>query len=152
MRQNSQDSWKSRGLQFLRPASSKFNMYSCIVTITWTWCTYLQPTFFYSPQRSPPDKSLVLFPFLQKDEHSLRSEIYEWYYESQIVLFEYDLDWQINYFIDWILTWFNRAVDMSSGLVVDPIESCFYSEPRQHAVLGAILVRCRDVHRAPFVM
>lgn len=42
-----------------------------------------------------------------------------------------------------LLTRFNGAVDVRSGLVVDPVETSFNREPRQHSVLCAITIaRC----------
>ena len=50
------------------------------------------------------------------------------------------------------LTWFDRSVNVSSRLVVDPIESRLDGQTGEHAVLGAVAIRRRDVHASPLVV
>jgi len=49
-------------------------------------------------------------------------------------------------------TWFDWSVNVSSGLVVDPVESGLDGQTGQHAVLGAVAIRRRDVHASSLVV
>lgn len=52
---------------------------------------------------------------------------------------------------NWRLTRFTRTVDVPT-IVVDPIESGFYGQSGQHAVLGLVPVRRGDVHGPALVV
>lgn len=50
------------------------------------------------------------------------------------------------------LTCFNRAVDVSFGFIVDPVETCLHSQASQHAILAAVPVGRCDVHCSTLIV